>query len=121
MSPQPDPRPRVVQEEGACRVAGRRCVACRHPLAYAAPRCPVCRGALADARFGPEGAVFAATIVRVPIPGRTPPWGLAYVDLDDGPRILAHYAPERGVLPVGARVRLRAASREGDPTVALAP
>lgn len=121
MSPIPDPRPRTVDEAGTPRVPGQRCVACRHPLAYAAPRCPVCRGALAEARFGPGGVVFAATIVRVPIPGRTPPWGLAYVDLDDGPRILAHFAPDAGPLAVGARVRLAASTADGDPAVAAAP
>jgi len=39
---------------------------------------------------------------------------MAYVDLDDGPRVLAHVAgpPER--LAVGARVTLRAQGSEGD-------
>jgi uncharacterized OB-fold protein len=49
--------------------------------------------------------------VRVPVPGRTPPYGLAYVDLDDGPRILAH-AP--GTPDVGARVRLAPKTPDGD-------
>jgi uncharacterized OB-fold protein len=49
-------------------------------------------------------------VVRIPVPGRTPPYALAYVDLDDGPRVLAHADDP---VDIGARVRL-AASRDGD-------
>jgi uncharacterized OB-fold protein len=49
-------------------------------------------------------------VVRVPVPGRTPPYALAYVDLDDGPRVLAH---ADDAVPIGARVRL-AESAQGD-------
>jgi len=113
-----DPRPEVVEEGGLARLCGSRCTACGHVLAFRAPRCPVCRGALEEARFGPEGKVWSATVVRVPVPGREPPYGLAYVDLDAGPRVLAHYAPPGDrALRVGARVRLRGSTPQGDPAV----
>lgn len=70
---------------------------------------------MTEARFGPEGVVWSATVVRVPLPGRAPPYGLAYVDLDDGPRVLAHVQGE--TVPIGARVRLRGVTRHGDPEV----
>lgn len=64
-------------------------------------------------------------MVRVPVPGRTPPYGLAYVDLDDGPRILAHVAddvadhgtvdgsPVERVAP-GTRMRVSGSTDLGD-------
>lgn len=81
-----DPRPQVAN---GC-VVGARCRACGYPTAPATPWCPVCQGPQEEARFGPGGCVWAATVVHLRLPGgRTPPYGLAYVDLDDGPRVLA--------------------------------
>ncbi|OLL75059.1 hypothetical protein Ae168Ps1_3460c [Pseudonocardia sp. Ae168_Ps1] len=51
--------------------------------------------------------------MRIPVPGRTPPFALAYVDLDDGPRILAH-VPGPAAPPVGGRARLVAPTGSGD-------
>jgi len=101
-----DPRPRiVVAPDGTGRVAGVRCQACAEPVAYPWPACPECGGPVVAAEFGPDGVVWSATVVRIPVADRTPPYALAYVDLDDGPRVLAHLDD---VAPaVGARVRLR--------------
>ena len=101
-----DPRPRiVVAPDGAAHVAGVRCQACAEPVAYPWPACPECGGPVVAAEFGPDGVVWSATVVRIPVADRTPPYALAYVDLDDGPRVLAHLDD---VAPaVGARVRLR--------------
>jgi uncharacterized OB-fold protein len=94
-------------------VAGARCTACGHPVAFARPRCPACHGPVEPAEFGPAGTVWSATVVRIPVPGREPPYAQAYVDLDDGPRVLAHLdgtdAPD-----VGTRVRLTASSPDPD-------
>jgi uncharacterized OB-fold protein len=100
----PDPRPRVVAgPQGGGLVEGRRCTTCGEVAAFGWPACPACGGPVEPARFGPEGTVWSATVVRIAVPGRTPPYGLAYVDLDDGPRVLAHTG---GPVPIGARVRL---------------
>jgi uncharacterized OB-fold protein len=62
--------------------------------------------------------------VRVPVPGRTPPYGLAYVDLDDGPRLLAHVhqpdddGADTARLAPGTRVSLIGATDVGDVLVA---
>jgi len=121
-----DPRP-VVQQgpDGLCRVAGQRCRSCGEVAAFAWPRCPACRGEVEPAAFGPDGTVWSSTVVRIPLPGRTPPYALAYVDLDDGPRVLAHVvAPPNGprgpvdaAPPIGGRVRLAAPSPDGDVAV----
>jgi uncharacterized OB-fold protein len=97
-----DPRPRLDGD----RVVGARCTACGYPTAPAAAWCPVCTRPQAEASFGPGGRVWSSTVVHIPVGDRPPPFGLAYVDLDEGPRVLAHLA-EPAVLPPGTRVRVR--------------
>ena len=116
-----DPRPRVVQHGDGAAVVGVRCTACGYPVAFSRPACPVCHGPVTEQRFGPDGTVFASTVVRIPVGTRTPPYGLAYVDLDDGPRVLAASLDGRDgttvAVPVGARVRLVGVGDAGDPVV----
>ena len=71
-----------------------------------------------DAKFGPGATVFSSTIVRIPIPGHEPPYALAYVDLDDGPRILPHITEHARVLAPGERVTLVGETPQGDPLAA---
>ena len=70
-------------------VPGHRCRTCRHPVTGPYPRCPDCGGELAPAQFAATGTIWSATVVRIDLPGHPAPRVLAYVDLDDGPRILA--------------------------------
>lgn len=114
----PDPRPRVVETDGSSLIAGSRCCACGYPNPSALERCPLCAAECAPTEFGPGATVFAATVLRVPVPGRTPPYALAYVDLDDGPRILAHVEGTDTALAPGDRVRVIGVTVEGDPLVA---
>ena len=93
-------------------VPGVRCVECGYPAAGERPRCPRCHGRVAPAGFGPAGTVWSSTVVRIPVPGREPPYALAYVDLDDGPRVLAVTTGESR-LPVGARVTVTSVDDEG--------
>jgi uncharacterized OB-fold protein len=115
----PDPRPTThVGDDGLVYLVGRRCTECAHPLALPAPWCPRCRGELTLENFGPRGVVWSSTVLRVPLPGRTPPYGLAYVDLADGPRVLGHYVTDPMVrLPVGAAVELTTPTDFGDVAV----
>ncbi|MBC9734312.1 OB-fold domain-containing protein [Nocardioides sp. zg-578] len=80
------------------------------------PVCAACAGPVAEARFGPRGVVWSSTVVRIPVGDRTPPYALAYVDLDEGPRILAHVAGEPVAAAVGSTVRL-VAPVDGDVVV----
>jgi uncharacterized OB-fold protein len=113
----PDPRPRLEGDQ----VAGVRCTACGYPAAVPRPRCPVCAADVAAASFGPEGVVWSSTVVNIPLPGREGAYGLAYVDLDDGPRILAHTEAEGGRLEIGTRVRILSGPTEsGDIAVVAA-
>ncbi len=91
---------------------GSICTACDHRSVRSEGRCERCLGTTASATFGPHGTVWAATTVHLRVGERTPPFVLAYVDLDDGPRILATVdSSEKPVL--GARVRI-SGDRDGD-------
>lgn len=117
MEERPDPRPRLIARDGGAVVAGQRCTACGYAVALPRPRCPRCRGELEPAEFGPGGAVWSSTVVHLPVAGMEPPYGLAYVDLDEeGPRILVHAADASAPLPVGAQVTLGGPDERGNPT-----
>ena len=119
-----DPRPRIVAApDGAGVVAGVRCTdheRCPGRAAFDWPACPSCGGTVEPAEFGPGGTVWSSTVVRIQVPGRTPPYALAYVDLDDGPRLLAHVRQPAGdvdrVAP-GTPVELVGTTDAGDPLV----
>ena len=54
-------------------------------------------------------------MLEIPVPGRTPPVCLAYVDLDEGPRILAHVRLNNGPSPQpGEKVSLDGKNDLGD-------
>ncbi|KLL95804.1 hypothetical protein NJ76_22465 [Rhodococcus sp. IITR03] len=100
--PVADPRPTFDGEV----VLGTRCTECRYPTAQQGlPWCPVCYAAMDDARFARTGKVWSSTVVAIPVGTHRPPFGLAYLDLDDGPRVLVHLA-EPAVLELGARLEI---------------
>jgi uncharacterized OB-fold protein len=100
--PVADPRP--VFRDGA--VLGVRCTECRYPAAQQEiPWCPLCHAAVAPERFAVTGTIWSATVVAIPVGERRPPFALAYLDLDDGPRLLVHLAEPRA-LPIGSRARI---------------
>ncbi len=114
----PDPRPKTVLQGGQYFVRGAHCPSCGHASAVRVPWCPRCRADTTEKLYGPAGTVWSSTVVHIGLPNRKPPYSLAYVDLDQGPRVLAHVAAPRGRLAVGTRVRLTAATANGDVQVA---
>lgn len=108
-----DPRPEVLGD----RVIGVRCGACGYPTAPPAPWCPVCQSRdLRPTEFGPGGTVWSSTLVHIPVGRWKPPYALAYVDLDNGPRVLAHLqTPVKQRM--GTRVRI-VGGDDGDLVVA---
>ena len=116
--PASDPRPAIVSGAGVAQLLGGRCVACGLPNPTTAPRCPRCGGSTTHAAFGPDGVVWATTTIHVVSGDRDSAYTLAYVDLDDGPRFLAHVVGGPGLsLHIGERVRLVELSEHGDPQV----
>jgi uncharacterized protein len=112
----PDPRPQVAETDGVVTLPASTCTECGYAVAGTLAACPRCGGETVASEAGPGGRVWASTVVRIPVPGRTPPYGLAYVDLDDGPRVLAHF-PGDAALAVGSTVVLAPQSDDGDLTV----
>jgi uncharacterized protein len=122
MTTSPDPRPHaVVDDDGVIRIAGARCTSCGHPMLVHPPRCSRCFGRVVIDRFGPTGSVWSSTVVRIAVPGRTPPYTLAYVDLDNGPRVLAEVLGATDRVAVGTAVALSGQSDIGNLTVAVTP
>ncbi|MEU3273087.1 hypothetical protein ABZ639_19780 [Saccharomonospora sp. NPDC006951] len=114
--PTGDPRPRVVTGPGGggdVAVAGWRCSGCGHPIAQQVSRCPLCRSSVADSVFPAEGEIWASTCLRVRVPGHTPPFAVAYLVLDDGPRVLVH-TPGEQPLPPASRAKVTGMSETGD-------
>lgn len=96
---------RPVLEDGG--VVGSRCTACRYPSAQVGlPWCPACQdGTMERAVFAPTGAIWSSTVVHIRVLTRKAPFALGYVDLDDGPRVMARLAvPE--VHSPGTRVEV---------------
>ena len=109
MSRPADPRP--VVEDGL--VLGVRCSRCNHPMAPATALCTRCAGPVARAVFGPTGQVWSSTVVRIGVGERQAPYTLALVDLDQGPRILAHLTATE-VVPPGTEVEVTGQTDRGD-------
>ncbi|WP_168703174.1 Zn-ribbon domain-containing OB-fold protein [Gordonia paraffinivorans] len=102
-----DPRPRIsVAPNGSASVLGSRCGTCGHAVAYRWSRCPKCGGPLVPAEYAGTGVVWSTTTVHLAIGNHQPPYGLAYVDLDDGPRVLALIGGGEPSLRIGDRVTL---------------
>ena len=107
-----DPRPSIVREGSDFLLDGGRCRA-GHSLLRAFPRCPRCGAEVEPHRFGPTGEVWSFTTVHIKGGEEDePPFTLAYVDLDEGPRALLRVCGEPSV---GARVRLAETSPGGNP------
>lgn len=100
--PVADSRPTLVNG----LVAGVRCISCRYSSPQGGqPWCPVCYAELKPDSFGPGGTIWSSTVVGIPVGTREAPFALAYVDLDDGPRVLVHLS-EAATLPIDTRVTI---------------
>ncbi len=104
-----DPRAEVVERDGHHVIVGCQCCSCGYPMQIAVHQCPACGGEVESTAFGPEGTVWSATVLRIPMPGRRTPYVVSWVDLDRGPRVIAHLDGVDEAPPVGTRVRLTAA------------
>jgi uncharacterized OB-fold protein len=90
-----DPRPTV----DGHRVLGVQCEQCGRPSAFPDERCRRCGGPVRPAHFGPAGTVWASVTVHLAVDHREPPFTVAYVDLDEGPRVLTLVKGETSLSP----------------------
>lgn len=113
----PDPRPRLAGAGPEVRIHGWRCANCGLSGVEPALRCGECGSARTPTTLAPLGTVWSWTVLRV---GRDRGVVFAYVDLDDGPRLLVRLA--EGARPAGgARVRIIGTTASGDLKAEAAP
>jgi uncharacterized OB-fold protein len=102
VSPKPypdltDDSPEVVDTPGGAQLLGSVCRACRAAAFPARAVCYRCGGTRVDrAPIGSRGHVYASTTVHVSSV-RPTPYHLAYVDLEDGPRVLGRVDAPVGI------------------------
>jgi hypothetical protein len=96
-----DYRPRL--RDGA--LEGGRCSRCSFAMAPMMPRCPACSGPVEATTFAPHGRVWSSTVIHIAVGDLAAPFGLAYVDVADGPRVLARFTGAEP-MPIGCSVTL---------------
>jgi uncharacterized OB-fold protein len=104
---------------GERRLLIQRCDACGRHQFYPRPFCLSCEATTLDwVEANGTGTVYSVTTVRIPvIEDLTPPYLLALVDLDEGPRLLTNI--EGDGASIGDRVRIAWRSRRGLPPLPI--
>jgi len=101
------------------RLLVQRCGGCGAHQFYPRPMCLKCNSLdVSWVEAHGTGTVYSMTTVRVPVtPELEPPYVVALVELDEGPRLLTNLV--EGELVIGDRVSVRWRAREPLPPVAL--
>jgi uncharacterized OB-fold protein len=69
----------------------QRCDACAHVYFPPRPFCPKCAGrAVSWFAASGRGSLYSYVIHHRPVPGFTPPYSIAVVQLDEGPRMMTN-------------------------------
>lgn len=97
------------------RLMVQRCTACRAHQFYPRPFCLACEATTLEwVDTKGEGTIYSLTTVRIPVSEELPPpYLLALVDLDEGPRLLTNIVADRAF--IGDRVSVAWRQREGLP------
>jgi uncharacterized OB-fold protein len=92
MVPTPTPETRPFWEgtrRGELRL--QRCDACAHVYFPPRPFCPKCAGRKVSwFKASGRGLLYSYVIHHRPVPGFTPPYSIAVVELQEGPRLLTN-------------------------------
>jgi uncharacterized OB-fold protein len=97
------------------RLVVQKCSACGHHQFYPRPFCLACEAtSLGWAEVTGTGTIYTLTTVRLPVTDELPPpYLLAIVQLDEGPRLLTNIEGESAA--IGERVRIAWRERSGLP------
>lgn len=95
------------------RLTVQRCAACGHHQFYPRPFCLACEsGDLGWSDVSGRGTIYSLTTVRLPVAEELPPpYLLALVDLEEGPRLLTNI--EAPSAAIGDKVSLSWRKRPG--------
>jgi uncharacterized protein len=93
----------------------QRCADCGHSQFYPRPFCLACQSDnVAWTQAAGTGAVYSQTTVHIQVlPELPPPYTVAIVELDEGPRLTANIV--NGETRIGERVRVAWRQRDGLP------
>ncbi len=97
------------------RLTVQVCQDCGHHQHYPRPFCLSCQSdALRLVAVSGAGVIYALTTMRLPVIGALPPpYSLALVDLEEGPRLLTNIVSDREQVPrIGAPVVVAWRERE---------
>ncbi|MFO7194259.1 MULTISPECIES: OB-fold domain-containing protein [Thermocrispum] len=77
----------------------QRCARCGYHQLYPRPFCLGCdSGDLSWIEASGQGTVYSCVTVHLPVrPDIPPPYGVGLVDLDEGPRVLAHVPQDAAI------------------------
>lgn len=102
---------------GEGRLVLQRCKSCGRHQFYPRPFCLECRaGELAWVDARGTGTVYSITTVRMNVlPGLDPPYDVALVELDEGPRFLGRTTSAESA--IGDRVKVEWATDGDQPTI----
>lgn len=91
------------------RLTVQRCRACGHHQFYPRPFCLACESAdVAWTEVSGRATIYSLTTVRIPVAEElAPPYLLALVDLDEGPRLLTNIEAETARIGDAVRVSWR--------------
>ena len=97
------------------RLTVQRCNDCGTHQFYPRPFCVVCEGNQLDfVESAGAGTIYSLTTVRIPVTDElVPPYLLALVDLDEGPRLLTNI--DAAAASIGDRVIVAWRARDGLP------
>ncbi|MBX3566511.1 MAG: OB-fold domain-containing protein [Rhizobiaceae bacterium] len=97
------------------RLTVQRCTACGNSQLYPRPFCLACESdALGWVEASGGGIIYSLTTVRLPVIDELkPPYYLALVDLDEGPRLLTNIVSDKA--SIGDRVGVEWRARDGLP------
>jgi uncharacterized protein len=101
------------------RLIVQRCTACGAHQFYPRPFCLACESTtLGWVECQGTGTIYSLTTMRLPVdPQLPPPYLLALVDLDEGPRLLTNIEAETAA--IGDRVRVAWRQRDGLPPLPI--
>ena len=101
------------------RLTVQRCEDCGHHQHYGRPYCLRCQSdRVAWVEAAGTGTIYSATEVHLEVnPALTPPYWVAVVELDEGPRLTTNVVG--GAAAIGARVRVAWRDREDLPPLPI--
>jgi uncharacterized OB-fold protein len=111
-APSPEISPELAEFWAATtqgRLLLRRCLACRAAIWYPRPACPFCHSAdTAWEQASGRGIIYTYTVVRRGAGAyKDAPYVLAYVELDEGPRMMTNIVDcDFGALEIGLPVEV---------------